>query len=141
MIRLPPNVTCDMLQPNFWLDHAPDPDAALMDSGAVETFNARVHEVLEIPRVLDLPDEAGWYDVLQWRALSKPPSREYYHLHGALISEQYIDIHFGRDCSRFIKDVSAPTPICRRAVRLNPARCCCGPLMRLFRVNTVGNHD
>lgn len=56
MTRLPPDVTAAMLQPEFWLDRLPDPDALLMDSGMVEAFNARVHRVLKIPPVLDLPD-------------------------------------------------------------------------------------
>lgn len=56
MIHIPPDVTPDMLQPEFWLERAADPDAVLMDSGAVETFNTHVSEMLAIPRVLELPD-------------------------------------------------------------------------------------
>jgi hypothetical protein len=55
-MRLPPNVTCEMLDAAFWLDRAPDPDAPLLAPDQIAAFNARVHTVLGIPPVLSLPE-------------------------------------------------------------------------------------
>ena len=55
-MRLAPNVTFDMLDAGFWLEHAPHPDAPLLASDQIAVFNARVHEVLDIPPVFSLLD-------------------------------------------------------------------------------------
>ncbi|MBN1564028.1 MAG: SH3 domain-containing protein [Anaerolineae bacterium] len=83
MIQVPPNVTWAMLHPEFWLDRVSAPDSVLLDSGAVAAFNARVYEILQMPRVLDLPDTFSREEVqarVQQALLSK---RQYYDVTGA----------------------------------------------------------
>ncbi len=53
---LPPNVTPDMLHPEFWLARSADPTAVWLTADQIAAFNARVHTVIDIPPVLDLPD-------------------------------------------------------------------------------------
>jgi hypothetical protein len=66
-----------MLQPEFWLDRVSDPDAVLMGSDAIEAFNARVYEVLDIPHVFDLPDNLPRDDVVVRMAAYTPTGTLY----------------------------------------------------------------
>jgi hypothetical protein len=76
-MRVPPDVTLDMLDATFWLDWGPDPDASLLAPEAIASFNAHVYESLGIPLVLDLPDSLPREEVETHMRSGLPGSMRY----------------------------------------------------------------
>lgn len=85
-IHFPPNVTPEMLHAEFWLDRVPDPDAPLIAPEQIAAFNARVHETLRIPAVLDVPDELP-RALIEAKMRAYMPQRTMYGAKGEIIPQ------------------------------------------------------
>jgi hypothetical protein len=79
-----------MLQPGFWLDRVPNPDAPLLTPDQITAFNARAYTMLDIPPVLDLPDEVSAEQVCEWIGNYQPSQTTVYNQKG----EAYLPDHF-----------------------------------------------
>ncbi|WP_119066405.1 SH3 domain-containing protein [Aggregatilinea lenta] len=77
LVPVPPNITCDMLEAQFWLDRIERPARAFLSAEGIDRFNAHVRAVMGIPDVLDLPDTLNAADVRAQIAQYRPPSTCY----------------------------------------------------------------
>lgn len=89
--KLPPRVSSDMLDPRFWLDRTPAPDAPLLSAAAIAAFNARVPAAIGIPFVLDLPDTFDAAHVRQALELYPPLPAPCFDGLGEPLDERYWD--------------------------------------------------
>lgn len=87
---LPPLVTPDMLNPDFWLARAAGADNVLLSPGEMATFNAAVHTRLGIPPVVDLPDSLP-RDEIEAHMRAYLPSHPLYGVSGTLLAPAWFE--------------------------------------------------
>jgi cell wall-associated NlpC family hydrolase len=105
-MRLPPNVTFEMLDPGFWLARALEPDAPLLAPDEIAAFNARVYEILDIPPVLSLPDTLPCGDVAV-RMRDYLPSQPRYNAEGQPLESAV----FEKTLDKVISALPDPVPV------------------------------
>ncbi len=88
-----PGVTPQRLTPEYWIARSRSPSAIVLDDAAIAAQNARL--VAQDKTVLDLstlPDALDGQDVrARIQALSAPPQRELFDIHGAPVPAARID--------------------------------------------------
>lgn len=86
-----PDPPTALLDADFWLARAGQPDAVLLSPAAVAAFNARCYDLIDIPPVLALPDtlEAGTMRDLIGRMA--PPAAPRYNGAGQPVSAAYFE--------------------------------------------------
>lgn len=105
-MRLPPNVTFEMLDPAFWLARAPEPDAPLLAPDGIAAFDARVYEILDIPPVFSLPDALPCEDVAA-RMRDHLPSQPRYNADGQPLESAI----FEKTLGKVISALPDPVPV------------------------------
>jgi len=89
LVPLPPGVTGEMLQADFWLGQISDPSLPLLTPEAIQVFNQQCHARLGIPPVLDLPDTLSTAEVRAQLAQYQPPTRQCYGSDGTPLIAAY----------------------------------------------------
>ncbi len=87
--KLPPNVTPEMLDPEFWLARVTNADALLQTPDAIDRFNRCAHSTLEIPDFRDLPTVLSAESVLQQIGMYQQPTRTRYGAAGQVLDDAY----------------------------------------------------
>lgn len=86
-----PDVTLEMMLSDFWIRRVPNPDKPLLSPDKITAFNQHVHEVLDIPPVLDLPDTLSADAVRAQLEAKLIPYLPLYDGHGQPLTDDDID--------------------------------------------------
>ncbi len=90
LLRIP-GVKPEMLLPEFWLSHFPEPDTPLLSLDEIEAFNRQVYAKLDLPHVNTVPEQLSTEDVFAHIDHYEQPTSPRYHADGSLVDTQYFE--------------------------------------------------